>query len=352
MHRLATRRFKRQHVQRQHGFTLVELLVVIAIIGVLVALLLPAVQAAREAARRSQCANNLKQLGLAGQLHVDTNGFFPSCGWGHNWTGDPDRGFGKSQPGGWLYDVLPYIEQQNLRSLGSGGSAAEKRAAASIAMSKPVSAFICPSRRALQTYPSDWYASKGNRPCVNADEVIDFAKSDYAGNGGDVPANLETSGLYFSGPKNLTEAETFNWATAEEKAKKINGVTFLRSEIGIEHITDGTSNTYFVGEKYVRPDTLDIGKSYGDNGSMYEGHDHDVLRWTFRFDLPFNIPNTCLPDQDRAGYTNHNCFGSNHPGGFQMAYCDGSVRMVSFEIDRNAHSRMGNRRDGKLIDGN
>ena len=348
MRRLIFSRFK-----RRAGFTLVELLVVIAIIGVLVALLLPAVQAAREAARRSQCTNNLKQLGLAGQLHLDTNGFFPSCGWGHNWTGDPDLGFGKSQPGGWLYDVLPYIEQQNLRSMGSGGSVAEKRAAASIVLTKLVSAFICPSRRALQTYPSDWYAQRNNRPSVNADEVIDFAKSDYAGNAGDIPVNFGTPGsgsVYFTGPKTLAEAEGYNWA--DEKAEKINGVIFLRSEIGIQQITDGTSNTYFVGEKYIRADTLDIGASYGDNGSMYEGHDHGVLRWTYRFDLPFNLPGACLPDQDRAGYTNHNCFGSNHPGGFHMAFCDGSVRMISFDVDRNAHSRMGNRRDGKLIDVN
>ena len=103
------------------GFTLVELLVVITIIGILIALLLPAVQAAREAARRVQCSNNLKQLGLAMLQHEERNRFFPTGGWGWYWVGDPDRGFGKEQPGGWVFSVLPYMEQQPLHDLGSDG---------------------------------------------------------------------------------------------------------------------------------------------------------------------------------------------------------------------------------------
>ena len=95
----------------QNGMTLIELLVVMGIIGILISLLLPAVQAAREAARRAQCANHLKQLGFASLLHEQAHGFFPSGGWGHAWIGDPDRGFGPPQPGGWAYSVLPYIEQ-------------------------------------------------------------------------------------------------------------------------------------------------------------------------------------------------------------------------------------------------
>ncbi len=107
----------------RRGFTLVELLVVIAIIGVLVSLLLPAVQNAREAGRRTQCMNNLKQLGLAAQQNLEKLRRFPSGGWGPQWIGDPDRGNSIKQPGGWVYQLLPYMEQQALYDYGQGATA-------------------------------------------------------------------------------------------------------------------------------------------------------------------------------------------------------------------------------------
>ena len=146
------------------AFTLVELLVVLAIIGILVALLLPAVQSARESARRTQCTNNLKQIGLAFQLHHEAVQFFPSGGWGFKWVGDPDRGFGKNQPGGWAYSIMPFMEANNLHDLGKGGTPAQKKTAAVQLMTTTREGVFCPSRRAAQLYDFNPNTIGGNRP--------------------------------------------------------------------------------------------------------------------------------------------------------------------------------------------
>src|SRR5688500_123866 len=145
------------------AFTLVELLVVIAIIGVLVALLLPAVQAAREAARRTQCINNLKQIGLAAHNSHDAYKVFPSGGWGWHWVGDSDLGVGEKQPGGWTYNLLPYLEQTNVHALGKDNSpgtiTAAQKAGAFKATQTPIAEYLCPSRRSVQAYPHPIFMS-------------------------------------------------------------------------------------------------------------------------------------------------------------------------------------------------
>ena len=137
----------------QRGFTLVELLAVITIIGILIALLLPAVQAAREAARMTQCQNNLKQLSLGCLQCEQANGFFPTGGWGYDWVGDADRGQGKRQPGGWLFCILPYLEQRQLSALGAGMPIAQKNAANTWRMGTSFTIMCCPTRRRATAYP-------------------------------------------------------------------------------------------------------------------------------------------------------------------------------------------------------
>ncbi len=105
---------------KRTAFTLVELLVVIAIIGILIALMLPAIQVAREAGRRISCANHFKQLGLACLNHVNQQDWYPTGGWGWDWVGDPNRGFGQAQPGGWAYNILPFMEFHSVHDEGLG----------------------------------------------------------------------------------------------------------------------------------------------------------------------------------------------------------------------------------------
>ncbi len=138
---------------RRTAFTLVELLVVIAIIGVLVGLLLPAVQQIREAANRMKCANNLKQLALACHHHESTVGTFPTGGWGWSWVGDPDRGFTQKQPGGWIYNILPFMEQSALHDLGAGLPDPQKFAAFEERCGTVTPMFNCPTRRSRPGAP-------------------------------------------------------------------------------------------------------------------------------------------------------------------------------------------------------
>src|SRR5262245_14641374 len=175
------------------AFTLLELLVVIAVIGILLALLLPAVQSAREAARIVECKNHLKQVGIAWLHHHSVHNFFPTGGWGANWAGDPDQGFDKRQPGGWAYNILPFLEERDIHDLGRGmvyGGAPDKKDVLARAAQSSTSMFLCPSRRS-QTVPFLFTLQLTSYANINLRNVPTVWRGDYCANAGDQAWNKE-----------------------------------------------------------------------------------------------------------------------------------------------------------------
>lgn len=314
------------------AFTLVELLVVITIIGILISLLLPAVQAAREAARRLQCKNNLKQLSLGMLNHEAQIGFFPtdgffSSGVGAWWIGTSDGGFAENQCGGWFYNTLPFIEQQAVHDVGAGKTDVERRKLWAVLVAQPIATANCPSRRAPVTYGLGAYASVNH--WQNIDMPTGLAKIDYAVNSG---------------------STTYVWWSGTDSYAQHNGISYGYSKVTMAHILDGASNTYLVGEKNVSPDAYQNGMNAGDDNGMYCGHDWDIARYTY-YDSD-DPTKSYRPMQDQAGVDWSMAFGSAHASGFNMAFCDGSVRSISYNIDLQIHSYLGNRKDGQAIDGN
>jgi prepilin-type N-terminal cleavage/methylation domain-containing protein len=322
---------------RRRGFTLVELLVVIAIIGILVAMLLPAVQAAREAARRSQCQNHLKQLSLAFQTHADTHGHYPTGGWGGNWLAEPERGFGTGQTGGWFYNILPFVEEHSLRDVGKGLTRQAKWAAFIERDKLAVSIFHCPSRRAVRTYPNDM----GHRP-ANGQLSPEHARADYAANAGDIE-QLEVHCISVQ-PRNEAEADNGKpgWPPT---LKEFNGIVYCGSEVKLRNVTDGTSNTYSVGEAYLDPEHYEDGREHSNDWTVWTGFQDDQARSTHYSPA---TGESRAPVQDTAGVRFWESFGSSHPGGTFMAYLDGSVRLVNYEVNPEIHRSSGHRSDGAL----
>jgi prepilin-type N-terminal cleavage/methylation domain-containing protein/prepilin-type processing-associated H-X9-DG protein len=305
---------------RRLAFTLIELMVVLAIIAILLFLLLPGVQAVREAAARTRCQNNLKQLSLGCLNHESTYGRLPTGGWGWLWNGDPDRGSDRRQTGGWVFNILPYVEQESLYRLGAGLPDAQKKAAIAERIAHPLPLFNCPSRRTGGPWPNSANAQYHDCAAVTA-----VARTDYAANAGDQAAD-ELSG----GPSTLADGDDpgYNWGSTAA----LTGVIFQRSELGFKDIPQGSSNVYLLGEKYLNPANYYTGQDSADNENMYVGFDNDVYRTTH-----------AVPQEDRRGYADTQIFGSAHHFGVNMAYCDGSVRVVSFTVAPAVHQMAGSR---------
>jgi prepilin-type N-terminal cleavage/methylation domain-containing protein/prepilin-type processing-associated H-X9-DG protein len=316
----------------RRAFTLVELLVVIGIIGILLALLLPAVQKVREAASRLRCANNLHQIGLALHNCHDTQHRFPSGGWGWSWVGMPDRGTGPDQPGSWAYNILPFVEQDNLRRLGAGERTPQIEQSISSLLATPVPLFNCPSRRDGGPYPVlAQYAlcrvGIGSTGATTTITATRMARTDYAANAGSQGFNQ-----IFEGPTSLAQGDSPSYPWPSTAA--FSGIFFQRSTVSMNQITRGTSNTFMIGERYIDARHYADGLDNGDNEGMYTGFDNDVYRVTL-------FP----PERDRPGQGNPLIFGSAHPAGLNMLYCDGSVQFLSYSIDADVFFNAGRRSD-------
>lgn len=381
--------------QNLKGFTLVELLVAMVIITILVGLLLPAVQQIREAARRSTCENNMKQLALGCLNHEHAIGSLPSGGWGSKFVGDPDMGSGKNQPGSWLFSLLPYIEQNDNYMLAMDGNKSHVTTTQSQGALKTVQtqipAFLCASRRTPEAQLSIYNANA----FINCDSVVppyNVCKSDYAANiGSNLGSNTYTSGTYVLDKEpranaNLYGSQPSGWTTTwsassyDDIRDKSDGVILRRSAISMDDIIDGSSKTYLLGEKYVCPNFYErvedkfvaLGDSseatyaaIGDEECAYSGCTDDnqrsagippvqdtprkrlygsitIIKTTYRSKNPITT---------EEKYTGaYSPFGSAHAGSFGMAFCDGSVHRISYGIDASLHSAMGTRNGSETVD--
>jgi prepilin-type N-terminal cleavage/methylation domain-containing protein/prepilin-type processing-associated H-X9-DG protein len=279
----------------RRGFTLIELLVVIGILGVLVGMLLPAVQKVRESANRSQCQNNLKQIGLAFHNHHDALGYFPSGGWSGTLppsyiNGSPAVGF--HQYAAWGFQILPYIEADNVWK---GGPL--------VAVGTSNKLFFCPSRRGPQTltYPDDY------QPPLTGGNIT-HALGDYAA------SNKEGTGV----------------------VRRYYPTSFAA-------ITDGTSSTLLVSEKRLNLSFLGKEDATDDNQGYVAGWRTDTMRKTTRPPLP----DYRAPVGDGGGG-----FGSSHSGGLNALFADGSVHFLSYAIDPLTFRLLGNASDGQPLPSN
>ncbi len=297
---------------RAGAFTLIELLVVIAISAILIGLLLPAVQKVREAAARMQCANNLKQIGLAVHNYHGTYQMLPPASLG----GDGEAS--------WAVLILPFIEQDNLYKQWDLSLRYTYYREPANVVGAQVKIYYCPSRRS----PPQLSVSGDSRPPWGG---YPGALGDYAANGG-------TSTATWDDPRNGNGVLLY----ADTTFGPNNTVVSWRSMTAFKDVTDGLSNTLLIGEKHVL--IGEFGQEAAGDNSIYNGDDIRTIVRVAGRQLPGPIDRP-LASSPWDSYRPDERFGSYHTGVCQFVLCDGSVRAISTAVDLDTLTRLASRND-------
>jgi prepilin-type N-terminal cleavage/methylation domain-containing protein len=367
--------------RRRTGFTLVELLVVIAIIGILVALLLPAIQSAREAARRTQCKNNKKNIGLAILNHVDAYKVFPTGGARYVQTGfgieqniEGGKPLGPDRQGlGWGFQILPFMEE----------TAAYHIATTQDLQKVVVGVFVCPSRRQAKTsyspgfnaiiatmdyaaaVPCTW-TTPAHTQAYDPNYAVPLSAAGITRNSGSFNGGIGVSG---NPPSDNAVYDGVivrcPWRWQSTVAGKQTGVAVVNSQglVKVAQITDGTSKTMMVAEKYVRSDNYEADAAhYSDDRGWTDGWDPDQMRSTCFLPVADSDPigwgdlknyfgdNFGVTGAFPAGNFNVLHFGSAHTGGFNAVFADGSVHTIGYDVDAVVFNHLAARNDDAAID--
>jgi prepilin-type processing-associated H-X9-DG protein len=329
--------------------TLVEMLTVIAVLTILAAITLPAIGVAREAARRSACVNNLKQIATATVSHEATHGWLPHGGWSRFNAPTLNNGNatkGKEQFAGWAYQSLPQLDEELVH-----------RRPPEVAIGTPIGVYFCPSQGGPRVLPPlesqiALYRDEPREGMFAIRQPIAHAAIDYAS------AYVDPQEVRRAAPQRSNDFES----TADPERSgciiRLKITTnrtpprVLVSLISLSDVKDGRANTLLVAEK--RMNAGELGQYQIDDDQGYTaGWDFDVNRNASLLPEPdYSSKLLTLSDPQRYAeeYRKLSQFGSAHSQGLNAAFADGSVRLVSYSIDQLVFHRMGGRNDGKTLD--